>query len=261
MSHQGDGVLCLDNKPNGNTYVYGVREQTQNYIQMTREAQRKPIVLPGMNEHFKRNAPNYRSTRASDFKSFAGCSSNPIASTSTCGAISLRRVGLGRPPSRVEVQFTSEDAYYVVFSLRENPSHEYWEGGQPFLTPFSPQGCIHIADLRRAPGAVILERFDSINIAVTQSYFDDLADDIGAPRIEALQVPDSWRTPDPTLESLTSVFLRAGQTGDVADSLFVDQLCNVTALHLANKYGQMKRALACRGGLSPWQQRRAQLSW
>ncbi|MCJ2091057.1 AraC family transcriptional regulator [Methylobacterium sp. J-072] len=150
-----------------------------------------------------------------------------------------------------------EDTFYAIFQLRDHPPHEHWNDGQPKQAAFSPRGCLHIADLNAQPSALLREPLDSLNLELPRAALDDLAEDIGVPRLSNLAVPDPWQTPDPQLTQLQPLIVSALAEAGTVGPLFSGQLLLAAATHLAEAYGGLRRTIIRTGGLAPWQERRA----
>jgi AraC-like DNA-binding protein len=166
-------------------------------------------------------------------------------------------VGLDRAHDRLHVQAERRDSFLIIFQLRDHASHEYWLDGRPGRAPASPEGCVHISDCNAAPAALITDQFDSLNFAFPRKLLDELADDIGAPPVTDLAVPKAWQTPDPVLARLAPSLLGALEDRGSVSSYFVDHLATSTALHIAERYGGLRRPVIVPRGLASWQERRA----
>lgn len=121
-----------------------------------------------------------------------------------------------------------------------------------------PQGC-HIAgmiDLDRDDGIYVPQDGDSLEFRVPLRMLDAIADRHGAPRGMAFSCPDG--VADPVVGHLVSSLLPVLDSPDVANALFVAEVANALVNHIAYTYGGMSAAPSfCRGGLAPWQLRRA----
>jgi AraC family transcriptional regulator len=85
-----------------------------------------------------------------------------------------------------------------------------------------------------------------------------IADDAGAPRIGDLDCRRAAAVNDATIAKLGSTILPALQHPQQANRLFVDQISQAIGIHVASTFGGMRPASRpVRGGLAPWQERRA----
>jgi AraC family transcriptional regulator len=84
-----------------------------------------------------------------------------------------------------------------------------------------------------------------------------IADDVNAPRISDLN-RGSAPTNDATISNLGQAVLPALSRPDQASQLFVDYILFALGIHVAQTYGGMRPLPPLvRGGLAPWQERRA----
>jgi AraC family transcriptional regulator len=200
--------------------------------------------------------PNQISNR-NPFNSLETTASQPLTGTLREAKASLVRIGFGRDAERFEVSIPRQDAFYVVFQLRDYQAHDYWIDGRAKPAPASPRGGLHIADINALHSALLVGRFDSFNMIIPRAFLDELADDIAAPRISSLAVPDPWQTIDRRIASLAPALIDVLAEPAGCGSLFADQLTTTIALHIAEQYGGLRRSTIRLGALAPWQERRA----
>jgi len=87
---------------------------------------------------------------------------------------------------------------------------------------------------------------------------DAIADDANAPRIGDLSYEPGAGVNDVAISSLGSLLLPALRHPDQANRLFVDHVLLAVGVHVAETYGGMRPgSRPARGGLAPWQVRRA----
>jgi AraC-like DNA-binding protein len=87
---------------------------------------------------------------------------------------------------------------------------------------------------------------------------DAIADDANAPRIGDLSYEPGAGVNDVTISSLGSLLLPTLRHPDQANRLFVDHVLLAVGVHVAQTYGAMRPgSRPARGGLAPWQERRA----
>jgi AraC-like DNA-binding protein len=83
-----------------------------------------------------------------------------------------------------------------------------------------------------------------------------IADAANAPHIGDLRYEPGSGVDDPIVRALTSALYPALDRPDQANRLFVDWTMLALGCHIAQTYGGLE-TLPARGGLSPWQERRA----
>jgi len=87
---------------------------------------------------------------------------------------------------------------------------------------------------------------------------DAIADEANAPRIRDLSYKRGASVNDATISSLGNLVRPALSDPDRANPLFVDHVLQADGVHIAQAYGGMRPvSRPVRGGLAPWQERRA----
>jgi AraC family transcriptional regulator len=151
----------------------------------------------------------------------------------------------------------SEDAYLVALTLRDFPNRKYWENGRPMPVCSLRVGQVDLHDLKRSPVALLNQPYHDLFFYMPRSAFDAIADDADAPRIEDLN-HSSIAFDDPTISHLGLAVLPALRHPDQASQLFLDHVFLALGTHVAQIYGGMRPLpRPGRGGLAPWQLRRA----
>jgi AraC family transcriptional regulator len=151
-----------------------------------------------------------------------------------------------------------EDAFLVTLALRDYPNRVYWEDGRlaSVCDVRAGQTCIH--DLKRDPVALLDKPHHVLFFYLPRGALNAIADDADAPRIGDLSHnPVSFD--DATVGSLGRAMLPALSHADQASQLFVDHVLLAAGIHVAQTYGGMRvLPRPVRGGLAPWQARRAE---
>jgi AraC family transcriptional regulator len=151
-----------------------------------------------------------------------------------------------------------EDAFLVTVTLRDYPNRVYWEDERlvSVCDVRAGQTCIH--DLKRDPVALLDKPYHVLFFYVPRGALDAIAEDADVPQISDLN-HEPVGIDDPTVCSLAGAMLPALSHPEQASRVFVDHVLLALGIHVAQTYGGM-RALArpARGGLAPWQVRRAQ---
>lgn len=150
-----------------------------------------------------------------------------------------------------------EDAYLVALSLRDFPHRQYWEDGRQMPVQSLRAGQVDFHDLRRDPVALLDKPYHDLFFYLPSDALHAIADDVNAPRIGDLN-HSSAVVDDVTILSLGRAVLPALSRPDQASQLFVDHVLFALALHVAQTYGGMRSLpQPMRGGLAPWQEKRA----
>jgi AraC family transcriptional regulator len=151
-----------------------------------------------------------------------------------------------------------EDAFLVTLTLRDYPNRVYWEDGRhvSVCDIRAGQTCIH--DLKRDPVALLDKPYNVLFFYLPRCALDAIADDAEAPHIGDLAY-EPVAVDDSTISSLGAAVLPALSRPDQASQLFIDHVVLAVGVHVAQTYGGMRPLLRpVRGGLAPWQVRRAQ---
>jgi AraC-like DNA-binding protein len=150
-----------------------------------------------------------------------------------------------------------EDAYLVVLTLRDFPNRQHWEDGRQMPVCDTRTGHLDFLDLKRDPVALLDKPYHALFFYFPRSALNAIADDAEVPRISDLN-HKPVALGDATISSLGMAVLPALSHPDQASQLFVDHVLLAVGIHVAQTYGGM-RALPwpVRGGLAPWQVRRA----
>ena len=151
----------------------------------------------------------------------------------------------------------AEKALTVHLQLQELKEHEVWiERERVYAKPYQ-RGAVTIIDLHKPSFAYVPGPFDALNFYVPMTALDDYGDREGLPRIDA--VTSSFGAFDPVIEHLGSALLPFLDQEELASRLLLDQLRQALCAHLiANCAGTTAPIRPVRGGLAPWQKRRAE---
>jgi AraC family transcriptional regulator len=119
-------------------------------------------------------------------------------------------------------------------------------------------GALHVNDMRYAWRADIRGPFHVVNFCVPQSAFDEISSEEGSAPITELHCPISRAHVDIVLKNFALALLPALARASQTNKLFVDHAARAVTAHLARAYGAIQfRPQYGRGGLAPWQERRA----
>jgi AraC-like DNA-binding protein len=150
-----------------------------------------------------------------------------------------------------------EDAFLVTLALRDYPNRVYWEDGRlvSVCDVRAGQTCIH--DLKRDPVALLDKPHHVLFFYLPRGALDAIADDADAPQICDLS-HEPVGIDDPTVCRLAGAMLPALSHPERASQLFIDHVLLAAGIHVAQTYGGMRSLpRPVRGGLAPWQVRRA----
>jgi AraC family transcriptional regulator len=151
-----------------------------------------------------------------------------------------------------------EDAFLVALQLRDANKSEYWEDGRPASACDLRAGESSLHDLKREPRGLLHKPYHTLAFYLPRAALDAIADEANAPRIRDLSYEPGAGVNDVTISSLGRLLLPALSHPDQANLLFLDHVLLALGVHIAHIYGGMRpMSRRARGGLTPWQERRA----
>jgi AraC family transcriptional regulator len=151
-----------------------------------------------------------------------------------------------------------EDAFLVAVKLRDFPGLQYWEDGRQATVHDLRAGQVVLHDLKRNPVALLDKPYHSLHFYISRAAFNAVSDDTNAPRIGDLNYKPGAGIEDVMISSLRSTMLLAIANAEQVSQLFVDHVMLAVGIHVAQTYGGMRPlSPQVRGGLAPWQVRRA----
>ena len=151
-----------------------------------------------------------------------------------------------------------EDAFLITLQLRDFPDHKYWEDGRQTPVFSLRAGCTAVHDLKRSPVFLMDKPFHSVHFYLPRKFLNAIADDVDAPHIGDLHYEPGHGVDDPTMRALASALFPALDQPEQANHMFVDHIMSAVGFHVAQTYGGLEAVTGLmRGGLAPWQQRRA----
>ena len=172
--------------------------------------------------------------------------------------IAVTEIRCDNPLPEMSGSIQQEDAFLVALHLRDFPNREYWEDGRqaPVCDLRAGESCLH--DLKRDPTVLLDKPYHSLVFYLPRAALDAIADEANAPRIRDLSYEPGAGVNDVTISRLGSLLLPALSHPDQANPLFVDHVLLALGMHIAQTYGGMRpMSRPARGGLAPWQERRA----
>ena len=152
----------------------------------------------------------------------------------------------------------AEDVYLIALQFRACPDHDLYFDGR-FTRPENyAAGVTSIYDLRRSPLADIRDPYHCLMFYLPRAALDAVASEAGAPRPGDLRHTPGVSVDDPVVHHLLSSLLPAMKEPQQANSLFLDHVALALTAHMASQYAGLNPAFGMpRGGLAPWQERRA----
>jgi AraC-like DNA-binding protein len=152
-----------------------------------------------------------------------------------------------------------ENAFVVLFQLRDLPAHDFRLDGKLQRVGAIRRRTLHIVDLRIGDACGRLRHpVETLMFHIPTGAIAEIADNAGAPKIGELKAPEPWLTQDPVVDRMAPLLIDALRQPSQGNRLFHDHILLGLGAHFADRYGGMRpRAAWQRGGLAPWQERRA----
>jgi AraC-like DNA-binding protein len=151
-----------------------------------------------------------------------------------------------------------EDSFLVSLKLHDYPDCELWERGKCVMKRDVRAGATYLYDLKRDPRYVIDKPFHSLFFYLPRSALDNVTEQSGAPRIGELACELGAGHDDAVIRHVGASLLEGLGRPDETNQLFVDHMMLALTAHVARTYGGLRRSAGlARGGLAPWQAKRA----
>jgi AraC family transcriptional regulator len=157
----------------------------------------------------------------------------------------------------VDITMPAEDAFVVLYQLRDHPAHEFCLEGKAQQIGPAPKATLNIVDMTGEPRGRLTQSVDTLFFHLPRAALDEIAAEAGAAKVDRLVAPEPWLTTDLVVDGLHRPFIDALVDGSSANRLFHDHLLSALGAHFAATYGGMEPYRLDRGGLAPWQERRA----
>lgn len=149
-----------------------------------------------------------------------------------------------------------EAAFSVLLQLRDCPKRELFIRGRSVYRGGYGARTTSIVDLQDEPTANLESPFDVMHFYVTRAALDEITDDQGAPRIDALNCERGAF--DSTVWHLGQALLPALERPEEIGAMYADHLLLATHTYFAVAFGGMRLPEhSRRGGLAAWQVRSA----
>ena len=154
--------------------------------------------------------------------------------------------------------FTPEDAFVVSLKLHDYPDCELWENGKCVMKADVPVGATYLYDLKRDPRYVIDKPFHSLFFYLPRSALDGLTEQSRTPRVGELACELGIGHDDAIVRHMGASLQEGLRRPDETNQLFIDHMMLALTAHVAQAYGGLRSGSEpTRGGLAPWQVKRA----
>ena len=164
-----------------------------------------------------------------------------------------------RPPGRISDLIPRQDAWMVCCHFRGRPTYEYWEEGKAFPVQHLRAGDTFIHHLQRDPAAAIDSPLHTMMWLVPRQALNAMAEEANVAHIDELRFDPCVGVADDIVRQISAAMLPALRSPKQVSRLFVDHVALAFTAHVAHAYGGMPNGpRLVKGGLAPWQERRAQ---
>jgi AraC family transcriptional regulator len=149
-----------------------------------------------------------------------------------------------------------ERGYIVALQLTPIPFIEQFLGRKKVSSGYYPIGAVSAIAVQEEPAVLLPNPFDALVVYTTQDVLDEVAYDHQAPRVEQFVWPHGAF--DPVVHHLGQTLLPALEHPHHASKIFLDHVLQALYCHFVCSYsGVTVASTQFRGGLSPWQMRKA----
>lgn len=170
----------------------------------------------------------------------------------------ITHVARKRPGHGMTDLGVKSDSYVACVHLDRFSGCDIWRDDVIRNVGALDAGAVHINDMRHLWRADIRCPFDVVNFTIPQSALDEVISDEGNHRTFDLCFPLGNTVFDQVIKNFALALLPTLEKPDRANRLFVDHTARAVTAHLANAYGtSLPRTQCFRGGLAPWQEKRA----
>jgi AraC-like DNA-binding protein len=157
-------------------------------------------------------------------------------------------------PSR----FDRNNGYLVCLQRRNLPAGPYWVDGRPMPRMPLRSGQFLLLDLNEEHSSLTYGTVDCISIYASSEALNQYQEEHGLQQVGALRSARGVAFEDSVIRSLGESLIPAFERPETANQLFVDHVALALLAHLIGTYGERQAVLRpIRGGLAPWQERRA----
>ena len=152
----------------------------------------------------------------------------------------------------------ADEAYLVSLKLQDYPDCELWAHGKYVTKSDVKAGTTYLYDLRRDPRYIVNKPFHSIQFYLPRSVLDGIAAESRTPRVGDLACQFGFGHEDAVMRHIGASLQEGLRRPDEVNQLFIDHMMLAFSAHVAQAYGGPQHLTkSARGGLAPWQVKRA----
>jgi AraC family transcriptional regulator len=150
-----------------------------------------------------------------------------------------------------------EDAYIVGVIVREFPDYKFWEDGRQAPVRTLLKGQVTFNDMRLDGRAIMDSPFHTVYCHIPRLALDDMFSEERQPKLRRLVYQPGIGMDDDVIRNLVLSARSAMVQGEATNRLYLDHVGVALVSHLASAYGEKDELAIVKGGLAPWQERRA----
>ncbi|MEP7239482.1 MAG: AraC family transcriptional regulator [Devosia sp.] len=153
------------------------------------------------------------------------------------------------------IRFAKERAYVLSVQLSPVRRRDLWVEGKRVEQTQLPAGSVSFYDLEAEIDSQVHSGFDSLQFYLSRDALDEYARETGSSA--SLDLTIGVPIDDGTIRHLAHSMLPTLESPTARDTPFVEEMALALLAHAVRAYGTTGNAII-RGGLAPWQQKRAQ---
>ena len=181
-----------------------------------------------------------------------------LAVPSASEDVVISHMSRNRPGHGMTERQAKRAGFTICVHLKEFGAYQIWRDESRSAGLALAPGSIHINDMRHDWLADLQGSFDVVNFYIPQSALDEISDDQNSGAAQELRCPIEDGKADFVVRNLAMALLPALSQPEQANRLFLDHTWRAVTAHLIRAYGSSGvRSRTRRGGLAPWQERRA----
>jgi AraC-like DNA-binding protein len=148
--------------------------------------------------------------------------------------IAVSKLDIGADRIGLSPRIPPEDTFILALHLTDQPYHELWSHGRPFIAQGYRANSMRIVNLADEHAANISHPHRSLAFYIPRIAIDECAEEAGIGRVDHMRCTPG--TIDPVVVHLGAALLPAFETG--ADQLFLDHVTMALGSHLIHTYSE-----------------------
>jgi AraC family transcriptional regulator len=179
-----------------------------------------------------------------------------VARTRPRAQIAFSRIWSAQPMRGRSLGVPPEAAFSFHVPLAAPFFSNLWMSGKPKTLPVASLGDAFLFDLNENPTVGLDTSFDSLRFYVPQAALDEMADEADMPKVRGLRARQ-FGGRDPLMYGFAQTLAGALARPRNASAMFCEHIGLAFFSYIVPVYGGLTIRRFARGGLAPWQLRRA----